>query len=168
MVIRTLPVCSRNGFDGLECQEVTIRKDGEPSICALIRHARELCAEGATAVDEVSPPGDSAANGVAERVILTTWRPREDDEGCCGRTFCLLVVPPARVPRRGWCTMQPRYSTPAQSVQVGSTPFRRLKGRKCGYREPPLEKVNKFNPRCVEARLLGILPQVISIHRGGL
>ena len=48
----------------------------------------------------------------------------------------------------------------------GLTPFRRLKGRRFGtplagfgqrvwLRELPLEKVNKFNPRCVEARLLG-------------
>ena len=49
----------------------------------------------------------------------------------------------------------------------GLTWFRRLKRRKFGtplagfgervwLREPPLEKVNKFNPRCVEARLLGV------------
>ena len=48
----------------------------------------------------------------------------------------------------------------------GLTPFRRLKGRKFGtplagfgqrvwLRELPLEKVNKFNPRCVVARLPG-------------
>ena len=48
----------------------------------------------------------------------------------------------------------------------GFTPFRRLKGRKFGtplagfgervcLRDPVLERVNKFNPRCVEARLLG-------------
>ena len=48
----------------------------------------------------------------------------------------------------------------------GLTPFRRLNGRKFGtpvagfgermwLREPPWEKVNKFNPRRVEARLLG-------------
>ena len=48
----------------------------------------------------------------------------------------------------------------------GLTPFRRLKGRKFGtplagfgervwLRDPVLERANKFNPRCTEARLLG-------------
>ena len=48
----------------------------------------------------------------------------------------------------------------------GLTPFRRLKERKFGtppaafgervwLRDPALERVNKFNPRCTEARLLG-------------
>ena len=48
----------------------------------------------------------------------------------------------------------------------GLTPFRRLKVRKFGtplagfdervwLRDPALERVNKFNPRCTEARLLG-------------
>ena len=41
----------------------------------------------------------------------------------------------------------------------GLTQFQRLKGRKFGervwLRDPVLEKVNKFNPRCTEARLLG-------------
>ena len=44
---------------------------GEPSICELIRRVGELRAEGTTTVDEVSPPGDSAGNGIAERAILT-------------------------------------------------------------------------------------------------
>ena len=33
-------------IDGLGCQEVTVRTDGEPSICELIRRVRELRAEG--------------------------------------------------------------------------------------------------------------------------
>ena len=48
----------------------------------------------------------------------------------------------------------------------GLTPFRRLKARKFGtppagfgervwLRDPAFEGVNKFNPRCTEARLLG-------------
>ena len=48
----------------------------------------------------------------------------------------------------------------------GLTPFRRLKGRKFGtplagfgervwLGDPVLEKANKFNPRCTQARLLG-------------
>ena len=58
-------------IDGLVCQEVTVRTDGAPSICELIRRVRELRAEGTTTVDEISPPGDSASNGIAERAILT-------------------------------------------------------------------------------------------------
>ena len=46
-------------------------QDGEPSVCELIRRVRELRAEGTTTVDEVSPPGDPAGNGIAERAILT-------------------------------------------------------------------------------------------------
>ena len=61
-------------IDGLGCQEVTVRTDGEPSNCELIRRVRELRAEGTTTVDEVSPPGDSAANGIAERAVLTVGR----------------------------------------------------------------------------------------------
>ena len=40
-------------------------------ICELIRRVRELRAEGTTTVDEISPPSDSAGNGIAERAILT-------------------------------------------------------------------------------------------------
>ena len=59
-------------IDGLECQEVTVRTDGEPSICELIRRVRELRAESErTTEDEISPPGDSAGSGIAERAILT-------------------------------------------------------------------------------------------------
>ena len=58
-------------IDGLGCQEVTVRTDGEPSICELIRRVRSLRAEGTTTVDEISPPSDSAGNGIAERAILT-------------------------------------------------------------------------------------------------
>ena len=52
----TLDVCLPKWIDGLGCQEVTVRKDGEPSICELIRRVRELRAEGTTTVDEISPP----------------------------------------------------------------------------------------------------------------
>ena len=57
---------------GLEYQEATIRTDVELSICELVRRARGFRAEGATTVDEASPPGDSAANGEAERTIPTS------------------------------------------------------------------------------------------------
>ena len=50
-----------------------VRTDGGPSICELVRRVREFRAEGTTTVDEISPPGDSATNGIAERAILTVW-----------------------------------------------------------------------------------------------
>ena len=68
---RTLHVHFAKWIDGLGCQEVTVSTDGEPSTCELIRRVRELRVEGTTIVDEVSSPGDSAGNGVAERAILT-------------------------------------------------------------------------------------------------
>ena len=54
----------------------------------------------------------------------------------------------------------------------GLTPFQATKGALAGFGErvwlrgPVLERANKFNPRCTEVRLLGILPQVVALHRG--
>ena len=113
-----LPRVLAKWIDGFGCEEVTIRTDGVSSICEPT--ARRLRSQR------------SSRKGHPHN-----WRPREDDEGCCVKKVRLLVVPPARVSWRGWCTMPPRCS-------LG------------------LEKVNKFNPRCVQ------VPQVISLHRGGL
>ena len=55
-------------IDGLGCQEVTVRTDGEPSICELIRRVRELRAEGD---DHCGRDESSAGNGIGERAILT-------------------------------------------------------------------------------------------------
>ena len=60
--------------DGLGCQEVIVRTDGEPTICELIRRVRELRAEGTTTVDEISPPGDSASNGIAVGGLVRTTK----------------------------------------------------------------------------------------------
>ena len=38
---------------------------------------------GTTTVDEISLPGDSAGNGIAEWAILTVGWSRENDEGSC-------------------------------------------------------------------------------------
>ena len=45
-----------------------------PAFCELIRRVREFRAERTTTVDEISPPGDSASNWIAERDILTVGR----------------------------------------------------------------------------------------------
>ena len=127
---------------GLGCQEVTVRTDGEPSICELVRRVLELRAEGTTTVDEISPPGDSAEENALEGrdagPRLTAWMVHHAAQVICA---CMVGVD-------------------------GLTPFRRLKERKFGtpqagfgervwLRDPALERVNKFNPRCTEARLLG-------------
>ena len=121
----------------------------EPGICGLVRRVRELRAEGVTTVDEVSPAGDSAANGAAERAILTIGDLVMTTKAAC------------------WsCRWRASHGVDGTSWRPGTkdalAPLRRLQGRKFGTpfagfgaREPPLEKVNKFNPRCVEARLLG-------------
>ena len=113
-------------IDGLVCQEVTIRTDGEPSICELVRRARELRAQGATTADEVSPPGDSAAYRVAERTTLATGG------------FVKDVVESPLAGRAAGPRLRPGPQTRAQSVHVGS---HREKGRKfdtplagCGLR----------------------------------
>ena len=113
-------------------------------------------------MDELSQLGDSAAQGAAERAILTngglvrtTRAALEENElaaGTAGPHFMAWMVHhAAQVPN---------------ACSVGTTPVRRLTWRRFGtplagfgervwLREPPLEKVNKFNPRCVKARLLG-------------
>ena len=141
-------------IDGSGCQKVPIRPDGKgASICACPPCV--LRGEGATTANEVGPPVERAILTVGGLVTTTAAVEGSPRAG----------VTSARISWRGWCTMPPRYSTRAQSVQMGLTPLRRVKGRKfgtplagCGervrLREPPVEKVNKFDPRCVEARLL--------------
>ena len=116
---------------GLGCQEVTVRTDGEPSICELIRRARELRAEETTTVDEISPPGDSAGNGIAERAILTV--------GGLVRTTKAVVVENVLEGRdagarlTGWMVHYAAQLICACMVGADElTPFRRLKGRKFG------------------------------------
>ena len=89
-------------------------------------------------------------------------RPRENDEGRRKR---------AGGPRC-WPTSDRVDGTPRRSSDLRlhgrsrRTHARRIKGRKFGtplagfgervwLRDPVLERVNKFNPRCTEARLLG-------------
>ena len=115
-------------IDGSGCQEVTIRTDGESSICELVRRVRELRAEGANTADGVSPPGDSAANGVAERAILTiggfvrTTKAAVEENVFAGRTARLRLM-----------GMVHHASQVLGACSVGTdglTPFRRFKGCK--------------------------------------
>ena len=118
-------------IDGLGCQVVIVRTDGEPSICELIGRVRELRAEETTTVDEASPPGDSAGNGIAERAILTV--------GVFVRTT-QAVVEENVLGRRdagprlvAWMVHNAAQVICACMVGAdGLTPFMRLKGRKFG------------------------------------
>ena len=96
-----------------------------------IRRVRELRAEGTTTVDEDSPPGDCAGNGIAERAILAV--------GGLVRTTKAVVEEDAL----GGCDAGPRLTAcmvnhAAQVICTcmvgadGLTPFRRFKGRKFG------------------------------------
>ena len=116
-------------------------------------------------MDEISPPGDSVANGTVERAILT--------DGGLVRTTKAAVVENVLGGRdagprlTAWMVYHAAQVICACMIGAdGLTPFRRLKGRKFGtplvgfgervwLRNPALERVNKFNPRCTEARLLG-------------
>ena len=142
---------------GSHCQ------DGEPSICELIRCVRELRAEGTTSLDEISPPGDSAANGIAERAILTV-------RGLVRTTMAVVeenVFEGRDAGPRLTAWMVHHATQVICACMVGQTDSRqRLKERKFGtpvagfgervwLRDPALERVNKFKPRCTEARLFG-------------
>ena len=111
----------------------------EPSICELILRVRELRAEGTTTVDEVSPPGDPAGNGIAERAILTV--------GGLVRTMKAVVEENVLEGR----SAGPREGSPRRSSDL------HLQGRSTHRWQvsPVLERANKLNPRCTEARLLG-------------
>ena len=152
-------------IDGFLFQEVTVRTDGEPSICELIRCVRELRAEGTTTVDEISPPGESAGNGIAERAILTVG-------GLLRTTMAVVeenVLEGRDAGPRLTAWMAHRAAQVICACMVGAdglTPFRRSKVRKFGtplagfgervwLRDPVLERVNKFNPRCTEGRFIG-------------
>ena len=134
------------GIDGVGCQEVTDRTDGEPSICELVRRVRQLRAERKTTVDEISHPGDTVANGIAERAISTV--------GGLVRTTKGFVEENVQEGR----DVGPRLTAwsvhhAAQLIGAG-TPLTWF-GERVWFRDPFLERVNKFNPRCTEARLLG-------------
>ena len=137
---------------GSGCQDGVIRTGGGPA-------SANCSAVLVSIVDKASPPGD-----LARRVILTIDVLLEDDEGC--KEECALAGRTAGPRLMTWMVHHAAQVLSVCSVVTdGLTPFRRLKARKfdthlagCGermrLREPPLEKVNKFSPRRVEARLL--------------
>ena len=152
-------------IDALGCQEVTIRTDGESCVKELVKCVREMRATGTTTVLETSPPGDSAANGTAERAngiiggLVRTLKAEVEQRALGGR-----VAGPRLV---AWMVQHAAHlHNVCTSGEDGLTPFRRWKGRNfatplAGFgervllREPPLEKVAKHEPRWRQARLLG-------------
>ena len=135
------------------------------SICELIRRFRELRAEGTTTVDEISPPGDSAGSGIAERAILTVGSLVTTTKAVVEEN--VLESRDAGPRLTAWMVHHAAQVICAYMFGAdGLTPFRRLKGCKFGttlaffgervwLRDPVLGSANKFNPRCTEARLLG-------------
>ena len=118
-------------INGLGCQEVTVRTDGEPRICELIRRVRELRAKETTTMDEISPSGAFAGNGIAERAMLTV--------GGLVRTTKAVVEENVLEGRdagprlTAWMVHHAAQVIHACMVGAdGLTPFRRLKGRMFG------------------------------------
>ena len=116
-------------------------------------------------MEEISPPGDSPANGIVERAIPTVG-------GLVRTTKAVVeenVLGGRNAGPRLTAWMVHHVAQVICSCIVGAdgfTPFRRLNRRKfgtplAGFGErvwlsaPVLERVNKFNLGCVEARLLG-------------
>ena len=167
-----LHVFVRNGLMGW-----VVRTDGEPSICELIRRVRELRAEGTTTVDEISPPGDSAGNGIAERAILTV--------GGLVRTTKAVVEENVLEGRdagprlTAWMVHHAARVICACMVGAdGLTPFGRLKERKfgtlmqvsvnaCGSETRFLkQRTSSVQSEVHGGEVVWILPQVIPLHRG--
>ena len=116
-------------------------------------------------MDEISPPGDSASNGIAERAILTVGRLVRTTKAVVEEN--VLEGRDAGPRLTAWMVLHAAQVICACMVGAdGLTPFMRLKGRNFGtplagfgerlwLRDPVPERVNKFNPRCTEVRLLG-------------
>ena len=164
-------------IDGLGCQEVTVRTDGEPSICELIRRVRELRAEGTTTVEEVSPPGDSAGNGIAESAILTvgglvrTTKAVVDEKVLEGRNagprlIAWMVHHAAQV----ICACMVGADGPHAIQTIKGTQLRHTVG---GFRRtrvaqgPGSGKSKQVQPGVHRGEIARVLPQVILLHRGG-
>ena len=127
---------------------------------------RELLAEGTTTVDEISPPGDSAGNRIAERAIFsvgglvrTTKAVVEENvlegrdagpasdgvDGTSCRSSDLRLHGRSRRTHaiQAIKGAQVRHATGQVSVNA------------CGSETLFWEERTRFNPRCTEARLLG-------------
>ena len=93
---------------------------------------------------ETSPPGDSAGNGIAERAILTV-------RGLVRTTKAVVEenVLEGRDAGPRLTVWMVHYA--AQVICACMIGF----GERVWLKDPVLERVNKFNPRCTEERLLG-------------
>ena len=162
MVTRTLHGCLRNGLMGRGARKsLSEQMESPASVSSFAVFVSPVRKEP---VDEVSFPGDSAGNGIAERAMSTV--------GGLVRTTKAVVEENVLEGRDAGPRLTARMAHHAAQVicacMVGAdglTPFKRLKGRKFGtplafgervwLRDPVMERANKFIPRCTEARLLG-------------
>ena len=153
MVTRTLHVCLRNGsmvgVPGSDSGQMGSPASVSSSVVfeSFVQKGRPLWTRS------VSPPGDSAGNGTAERAILTVENVLEGRDAGSRLT--------------AWMVHHAAQVICACVVGAdGLTPFRRLEERKFGttpvgfgergwLRDLVLERANKFNPRCTAARLHG-------------
>ena len=160
-----LHVCLRNGsMDWSARNSLSEQMEGPASVSSSdvfessVRRERPLWTRSAL-------QGDSAGNGIAETAILTV--------GSLVRTTKAVVEENELESRDAGPRLTAQMVHHAAQVICacvvgadGLTPFRRLKGLKFGtplagfgervwLRDPVLERVNKFNPRCTEAKLLG-------------
>ena len=141
-----LHVCLRNGLMGWDARKSLSEQTEGQALCELIRRVRELRAEGTTTVDEISPPGDSAGNGIAERAILTV--------GGLVRTTKAVVEENVLEGRdagprlTAWMVHHAAQVICACMVGAdGLTPFRRHKG--CKFGTP--ERANKWTRGCSDS-----------------
>ena len=127
-------------------------------------------------MDEVSPPGDSAGNGIAERAILTVG-------GLVRSTKAVVEESVLEGRNAGPRLVAWMVHHAAQVICTcmegadGLPPFRRLKGRKFGT---PLAGVGErvwlralvleseqVQSEMHRGEVAWILPQVVPLHRGG-
>ena len=116
-------------IDGLGCQEVTIATDGAqhlrtgPPCSGAARRRGNHCGRS-------QPTRRRRSQRRGREGQPDIWRPREDDEGCCGRKCIGRTAGPRLI---AWMVRHAAQLHDACSVGTdGFTPFRRLQGRKYG------------------------------------
>ena len=156
-----------NGSMDWGCQEVTVRTDGEPSVCvnssvvfdSSVRKKRPLWTRSVLQVTLQAMGNAERANltvgglvrttkaVVEEKVLegrnagprLTTWMVHHATQVVCA---CMAGADGAHA---------------IQTIKWGASSARRwqVSVNSCGSKTPCWKRVNKLNPRCTEARLLG-------------